>query len=392
MVNRGRGLWLAALGSTILGVPALAQEASPPASDVIGPPALQDFELRPENQAAPVGEPRPTIAPLSPPASSAEQQQQPAASAPVVTIAPPPAPVTNRPAPQRQPGPVEQRATRSTPTPTAEVPAPSEPATDPTAEPLASPIPNEVPVSQPPASATEPLEQAPLEPDDTGGQWWIYLLFAGLVAGLGFVALRRRSQAAPVVAAPVAPAPFRPATPAPAAPPVHEEPARAWIDLEFRPLEAGTTASHATVKFELTVRNTGDGEARDVRIDGRLFNAGPTQDQEIGAYFAEVAAGGMPAPRPLAAKTQMPYRGTVLLPREQVREVTVQGRRLFIPMVAFNVRYRWGETGTGQTSASYLVGSESDPPAEKMGPFRLDLGPRIYRKVGQREHRLRRRI
>ena len=72
--------------------------------------------------------------------------------------------------------------------------------------------------------------------------------------------------------------------------------------------------------------------------------------------------------------------------------MTVQGRRLFIPMVAFNVRYRFGEAGIGQTSASYLVGSESDPPVDKMGPFRLDLGPRVYRKVGQREHRLRRRI
>ena len=392
MVNKGRGLWLAALGSTILGVPALAQEASPPASDVVGPPALQDFELRPENQAAPVGEPRPTIAPLSPPAPSTEQQQQPATSEPVVTIAPPPAPVTNRPAPQRQPTAVEQRATRVTPLPpAAEVPAPSEPATDPTAEPPASPLLDDVGVSQPPASIAEPLEQAPLEPDDTGGQWWLYLLFAGLVAGLGFVALRRRSQAAPAVAAPAAPAPLRPATPAPPAPPVREEPARAWIDLEFRPLEAGTTASHATVKFELMVRNTGDGEARDVRIDGRMFNAGPTLDQEIAAYFGEIAA-GMPAPRPLAAKTQMPYRGTLLLPREQVREVTVQGRRLFIPMVAFNVRYRWGDNGAGQTAASYLVGTESDPPCDKMGAFRLDLGPRIYRKVGQREHRLRRRL
>ena len=189
----------------------------------------------------------------------------------------------------------------------------------------------------------------------------------------------------------VPPPATRPAIPTSPKPAPAAEP-RPWIDVEFRPSEAGTNDSHAMVKFELMVRNTGDGEARDVRIDGRLFNAGAQQDSQIGSFFAAPGAAGMPAPRPVAAQTQLPYRGTVLMPRDQVHEVNVQGRRLFIPMVAFNIHYRWGEAQTGQTSASYLVGSESDPPTEKMGAFRLDLGPRIYRKVGQREHRLKRRI
>src|SRR3546814_5581469 len=49
------------------------------------------------------------------------------------------------------------------------------------------------------------------------------------------------------------------------------------------------------------------------------------------SFFAAPGAAGIPAPRPIAPQTQMPYRGTVLLPHEQVREVSVQGRRLFIP-------------------------------------------------------------
>ena len=49
------------------------------------------------------------------------------------------------------------------------------------------------------------------------------------------------------------------------------------------------------------------------------------------------------------------------------------------------------ERGRGQISASYLVGVEGKAPSEKMGAFRLDLGPRIYRTVGQRPHRLERR-
>lgn len=388
MMRKGRGLWLAAFGSAILSGPALAQNASAPASDVIGPPALENFELRPENQASPFEEPRPTIAPVAPPAPTG-REPEPATSEPVVTITAPPAPVQSRPAPQPRQSVAQERETQSAPPPSADSPAPDETLSAPMAEPVAPP-----PLEQAPAPAptiADPVEQPALEPDGSDSNLWLYLLFAGLVAGLGFFLLRRRSQPVPALAAPVASPPLRPAVPTPPAP-RPETPTRPWIDLEFKPSEAGSTDSHAMVKFDLMVRNTGDGEARDVRIDGRLFNAGSAQDGEIGAFFAEAGNAGMPAPRPIAAKTQLPYRGTVLLPREQIQEVTVQGRRLFIPMVAFNVRYCWGEAGTGQTSATYLVGSESDPPAEKMGAFRLDLGPRIYRKVGQREHRLRRRI
>jgi hypothetical protein len=72
------------------------------------------------------------------------------------------------------------------------------------------------------------------------------------------------------------------------------------------------------------------------------------------------------------------------MPKEHVREIALEGRRLFIPMVAFNVFYEWGEGRTGQTSMSYLVGREAEQPSTKMGAFRLDLGPRVYRSVGQR--------
>ena len=83
------------------------------------------------------------------------------------------------------------------------------------------------------------------------------------------------------------------------------------------------------------------------------------------------------------SKLSSPKGRSVATP-ETMREINVQGRRLFIPMVAFNVVYEWGDGKSGQTSMSYLVGREPDVPSEKMGAFRLDLGPRVYRSVGQR--------
>ena len=54
---------------------------------------------------------------------------------------------------------------------------------------------------------------------------------------------------------------------------------------------------------------------------------------------------------------------------------------MFLPVIAFNALYGWGG-GDGQTSATYLLGR--DTKAEKLGPFRIDLGPRIFRSVAAR--------
>jgi hypothetical protein len=70
-----------------------------------------------------------------------------------------------------------------------------------------------------------------------------------------------------------------------------------------------------------------------------------------------------------------------------VRAIEVQGRAIFVPMIAINVAYDW-EGGTGRSSKSWLIGREAETPSAKMGPFRLDLGPRIYRQVGRREGKL----
>jgi hypothetical protein len=52
-----------------------------------------------------------------------------------------------------------------------------------------------------------------------------------------------------------------------------------------------------------------------------------------------------------------------------------------VPLIAMNALYRWSG-GEGQTSVSYLLGR--DIKGEKMAPFRLDLGPRLFRGVGAR--------
>jgi hypothetical protein len=130
-----------------------------------------------------------------------------------------------------------------------------------------------------------------------------------------------------------------------------------------------------TVEFELELFNSGSAPARAVLVEATLFNAGPTQDQQIDGFFTNPVGQGeritvIPPLKRVGIRTQ------VSAPRTQIQAYELGGREVFVPIIAFNSLYSWGG-GEGQTSVSYLLGK--DTKGEKLAPFRLDLGPRIFR-------------
>lgn len=239
-----------------------------------------------------------------------------------------------------------------------------------------------------PASVAEPApEPAPAAASKASGPVVSTLLRPG------------PAKAAPVrQPVPAQPAPTPPAPPAPSAP----APAvaagsgvvglaiRPWLNLEFIPDRAAATQTEAVVQYELLIKNVGNMVAGNIRVQARMFNAGADQDEQINAFFSQKIGTGPSVSKVLAIPPRKGarLRSAVSMSNEEVREISVQGRRLFIPLVAINVLYEWGNGRSGQTAASYLVGREPDAPEGKMGPFRLDLGPRVYRSVGQRPNKV----
>jgi hypothetical protein len=94
----------------------------------------------------------------------------------------------------------------------------------------------------------------------------------------------------------------------------------------------------------------------------------------------------------IAADSVGVISGQVAMPRDEMRAMVLEEKYLFVPVIAVNALYDWGEGRTGQSSKSYVVGRELQQPGEKMGAFRVDQGPRIWRTVGQRPHNLERRV
>lgn len=394
----------AALALALAG-PALAQNsdapvdvtaAPPPSTETVGPAQLRDFSLSGT-----------VTRPADRPAAT-----QPAPSGQPRTASPTPTTVT--------PG-AESTTTRraSSNLPSARDLSPPQPArTLPDVPPGADSV-TPAPASVETGTVAPPSFDEPADPAAVSGgglPWpWIAALLA-LVGGGAFIAWSRRTKrqrygdrgrmafAGLVPDMGPAPAPTPPVRPRPdpvppraaptpqPAPRTAPKPAPAGdglivstrlkpeIAIHFQPERAVVTETDVTLQFDVVVLNSGSAPARDVLVEARMVCAHPGQDAEIAAFFQQPVGKGdrIAAIQPLG---RLSLKSAVRLPLDRLQSFQAAGRTLFVPLVAFNILYG----GDAQTSASFLVGrgTEAD---EKLAPFRLDLGPRIFRGLSSRPH------
>lgn len=395
---------IALTGAVLGGAPAFAQQtaapaitATQPSAETVGPAQLKDFSLsgtvtrRADTPAAPATTQRPatratetTPAQAAAPVPAPQRRETRTASA---------APEARTPQPSRQP---QQAAARPDPFDFA----PPTPARDTGA--------GFAPAAMAPAAAA-PLEPFTASPDDNGGllKWlpWMAALIAAAGAAIWYFRRQRSESYAfagagadasafdmgPTVAPP-RPAPRVPVpAPQPAPPPPPAAPVgivstrlRPTLEIEFVPQRAVINDDGATIEFEIGVFNSGSAPARDVLVEAALFNAGPEQDESIGAFFARPTAAGEPIPA-LPPLQRLTFNHAVAMTREQMRLFNVEDRSVFVPVIGFNALFKWSG-GDGQTSASYIIGRDGN--GDKLAPFRADLGARVFRDVGAREHSL----
>jgi hypothetical protein len=271
-----------------------------------------------------------------------------------------------------------------------------------TLPPAAAPAPAPGTPQAAPAPAPAP---APASAEPQGNWTWLWLAIPAALGLVAFFALGRRrprraaraearrdfaaaEPAAPPAAEPAAPPavgtavrPAAPPRPAPAA--AAQAGPRAELEVQFLPARAAATDVAATVEFEFVLKNVGEVPASNIRIDTRMFNASARKDvaeflkgpihERSGSPHVAIPPGG-----------ELRLTSAIALPKEQVRVIEMQGRQLFVPVVASIVAWDWAGDGTARVSLSWLLGREAETPSAKMGGFRLDLGPRIYRHVGVR--------
>jgi len=405
---------IAALSAAILlpTAPVFGQDApaaSPPPVVTVSPP------------------PPAIVAPPPPPVSSAPPPRiNVVPQLPVTRAAPPPAAAerpatrtTRAAAPRTAPrprvaAPARQAAPAPAPAPVAAAPAATPEASAPAAE--FAPLP---PVVEEPVAV-------PVETPESGGSLMIWLIAGAalLIAGLVFLALRRRSAsdevdeetyyeepAVAVAAAPVAEQSLARAEPEIAAAPLFVQPAsetpaeaamaedatvdeadpadvdalaadsepvagRPWLEFLLRPVRAGTSQDDTIVQFELTVGNTGTVAAKDVKISTWMFAAGAAGESQMERMLIEPPADATVSEIDIAAGDGTRVDGEISLPKAGLTDSV-------LPVVVADARYRLPDGSEGRTSASFAIGL---PEGEGIAPFQLDRASGLIESVEARLH------
>lgn len=395
----------------MLGAPAAlaqsAQQTAPPATtntpatDTVGPRDLQNFSLggTVTRRAEPVA-----------PATAAPARSAPTAPAAAGTSAPVSAAPARTRTTQQTASATAGSATRTERRPDRARQASTEPPAAATA-PLDSGQGGTASLLPSPAQALPASNEAPALASDAKLALWPWLLAAiALGAGAAFLFWRNRRQEAfaggPSYDAYVAPEPEPEPVPAPApmpraapkpapAPPAaaarpQPEPSipgivttrlRPWLEMGINPTRFVVDDQQVALEFELELFNSGNAPARAVLVEATLLNAGNDQEDLLRGFFANPVGKGqrivsIPPMKRVALKSQ------VAVGREHVQQYDVGGKQVCVPLLGLNALYTWNNGSEGQTSASYLLGRATQ--GEKLAPFRLDLGPRLFRGVGAR--------
>lgn len=308
---------------------------------------------------------------------------------------------TERNAPRREPREADRSAPDQTERTTSEVPS------------TATPESQAVPASAPDEAANAapvPAEPAPAAEASSEGLPWLWIAGGIVLLAAAFFLGRRRNESnedeavpepvEPVAAESVAEETAPPPSPAPVAPPPPPlTPApqavadtitdRARIDLSLEVTGARNSLMGLTVGYALTLTNRGERTAQDVLVRGLIGNAGGDQQTLLQPFVSGQTGLPLHSAVAIAPGASQRLTGELRLTADQIVPVPMGERLLLIPLAAFDAQYRWGEdsadpAGTGRAGGAFIIGQEQEPRAERLSPFRLDLGPRQYRRPGAR--------
>jgi hypothetical protein len=241
-------------------------------------------------------------------------------------------------------------------------------------------------------SPTPSLPAAPVadEGDETGAlPWlWIFAILAALAALVGALLWRKkRPQEVIETAQPTEAPKSAPATPVvtPAAPePATLVPAdRPRMAIEFIPERATLGFSALTLKGQLRLTNSGTVPAREMALRTTMISANHRQREIVAAF----QGGAIPIQPNMLGEAQAGERLALeiemALPISEMESFVVNERRIFVPVLLANLSYTW-DGGKDEVTLACIVGREHDPANPRLGPFRIDRGPRSFSPLGQR--------
>ena len=357
--------------------------------------AAQDGQFDLRTRASPTAAPEPSVVgPVDPDTPTVHPRPR---AAPAIVLPTPlaqPSSAATAGAPAATPTATFAGRERTTPPPTARItpPVSSQVGSEPGSPSQPFPV---APSIAPSASATQPTPlPGPYQPRDLGivsdsggiGLWLGLATLALLLLGGGWLAwsrhFRHRARALP---APVVERPR--ATPA-ARTPTADEPqplalaTASGLHLALQATRMSATLVNTTLSYRLAVTNRGTHPLHDVRIAGDMISAHASRSASelLGAGAATLPE--LHRIATLAPGESVTLGGDIRLPLVSITPIRRGDAALFVPLARLRAH---GLDPAGSTIAgggTFLVGQEPGA-SKRLQPFRLDLGPRNYSRLGQ---------
>jgi hypothetical protein len=168
-----------------------------------------------------------------------------------------------------------------------------------------------------------------------------------------------------------------------AAPPPISTPLLAPIlEASFTPLRATISLANLTIKGGLKISNIGKIQAQAMSLRTQIISASEDQEQHIAGFHADRNSPGDQLGDAVAGEN-IDLEVDLSIPLHELKTYALKERKLFVPIVLINLEYG-SEANRQQLQLSCMIGREATPPTPKMGPLRLDLGPRSFAPLGQR--------
>ncbi len=164
------------------------------------------------------------------------------------------------------------------------------------------------------------------------------------------------------------------------APPV--PPAGLQIVLEARRLDASLVAT--TLAYQLTLTNHGKLPLSALAIEGDMIAAHGSLPVEQQIANAQQRLELRHALVELAAGQSAQFTGEMRLPLASITPIRAGNAAYFVPLA--RLRVEAAETGDKAVvlAQTFVIGELPEQPGGALRPFRLDLGPRTFAKLGQR--------
>ena len=160
--------------------------------------------------------------------------------------------------------------------------------------------------------------------------------------------------------------------------------ARPELEMRFIPESATLGFANLNLRGELKITNIGKAMARGVTLSTTAICASEQQQAQIDMFFnTDPAAQTIDNIR---KGDRLTATIEIMIPRSELSSYAYQDREICIPIILAHIAYHGVQDGSDySTRLCAMIGREAVPPGAKLGPLRIDQGPRSFDGLGQRD-------